>query len=236
MKKLLIYINPDNKFVGENELLIKIQIDSSLELGWNSEDLWLLMNFSYEYRGIKAHIISADSFHAAHVQATKFTTLVSLFKDGLIKNELYWAPDLEAFQQEPITEAELEMDKFDFGLTTYGWSPYWCLGSIFFKKGAEPIFTLIRETMDKYQIDDERALRRLNINSKIKELNITYDFGMRHVDINYKQAHKPIKVVHFHPWHKRVPTLAIFMHGKNELGFPLMNQRLIKIFNSHGVA
>jgi len=59
---------------------------------------------------------------------------------------------------------------------------------------------------------------------------------MRHVDTNYKLSDKPIKVVHFHPYYRgNIDTLGTFMYGKNPLGFPLMNERLIKLFNNHGV-
>jgi hypothetical protein len=71
------------------------------------------------------------------------------------------------------------------------------------------------------------------INSRIKRLNITYDFGMRRVKLCYNKAIKPLKVLHFHPNSKLLNTLAIAMYGKNEIGKPLMNERLIKLFNQY---
>ena len=49
MKQLLIYIGPTDKFDDEHEVLTKIQIDNSLDLGWKKEDILLVTNFPYEY-------------------------------------------------------------------------------------------------------------------------------------------------------------------------------------------
>ena len=73
-----------------------------------------------------------------------------------------------------------------------------------------------------------------NIDSRIKRLNGRYDFGMRRVDYCYERAHKPLKVLHFHPNNPIINTLAIAMYGKNRINKPLMNERLIKLFNKHG--
>ena len=54
MKNLLIFISPAGGFPKEHEELTKMQIDNSLELGWKPEDILLVTNFDYEYRGIKA--------------------------------------------------------------------------------------------------------------------------------------------------------------------------------------
>jgi hypothetical protein len=54
MKNLLIHINPVSKiFSPEHEDLTRIQIDNSLELRWKKEEILLVTNFPYEYRGIK---------------------------------------------------------------------------------------------------------------------------------------------------------------------------------------
>ena len=71
-------------------------------------------------------------------------------------------------------------------------------------------------------------------------MNTTYDFGLRKVKMCYEKAIKPLKVIHFQPegelklktWQK---ALDIAMYGQNELGIPLMNKRLIKVFERHGI-
>ena len=236
MKNILVYINPQKKFDKEKDILVKIQIDNSLDLGWKKEDIILATNFNYEYRGVKSLIVADSNFCSFRPLSTKTITVNYLLKKGMIGKELYWVHDFDAYQLNDIKESELDI--VDVGFTTYGWSPKWCLGSYFFRESAKDIFKLIRDKIYEIHNEDERALVALtrNNNIKVKELNITYNFGMRHIESNYKKAIKPIKVLHFHPWYKGgIKTLDIFMRGKNELNKVLMNKRLIKIFNSHGI-
>jgi hypothetical protein len=152
------------------------------------------------------------------------------------KGETYWVHDFDAYQLEPF---DLKMER-DAAFTTYGWSKKWCLGSYFFKDTAADIFTLIKNNIYVRKIEDERALVFMTNNNLVDRgrfdvLNITYNFGMRHVEKNYFISELPIKVLHFHPWGRAINTLDIFMYGKNGLNKPLMTDSLIEVFHAHGV-
>ena len=252
MKNLLIYINPLKHFNAVsraymyNSTLAKIQIDNSIDLGWKKEDILLITNFPYSYNGVKSIIVDSSLYCPFRPLSTKTVTVSYLLeKDMVEKGQLYWVHDFDAYQLNPINENDLDLNSADVGFTDYGWSPKWCMGSYFFKSSAKDIFRLIKGIIYKNKAEDERALVSLlrngheNILERIKKLNITYNFGMRNVVHNYKIAEKPLKVLHFHPYYKdnRMPesTLDCFMYGKNELNMPLMNERLIKIFKSHGI-
>jgi hypothetical protein len=248
VKNLLIYVNPGG-FDDESAKFIKIQVENSLELGWKPEDIILITDFPYEYSGIKATIVT-KGYCSIKKEASKITTIVHLFDIRFFKeNTLYWSHDLDAYQLEPITESEIDLEGANLGLTDYGRKPNWQMGSFFFKKPAEDIFRAIAARIapgldeNRHERHDETAIQYLTdnntngINSRIKRLNNTYNFGMRRVDFCYEKAIKPLKVLHFHPFHPRnkgLNTLGIAIHGKNSLGFPLMNERLIKIFNKYG--
>lgn len=244
MKNLLIYVNP-NGFDSESQKLVKIQIDNSLELGWEKKDIILVTNFPYEYGGIKAVIVK-KGFFPPYPRATKITTIIHLFEIGFISDDLYWFHDLDAYQLEPITPGELGLSEVDAGFTDYCRVPLWNTGSFFFKKGAESIFRDIAGRLgpglDKngHERHEEWALEYLtdnnihDINKRIKRLNNTYNFGMRKIDFCYEKAIKPLKVLHFHPESKLLPTLAIAMYGTNRLNMPLMTERLIEVFNRYG--
>lgn len=243
MKNLLIYINPDG-FDEESQKLAKIQIDNSLELDWKKEDIIFITNFSYKHNGITATVVE-KGYCTFKKEASKITTLAHLFDIGLIKDDLYWCHDLDAYQLEPINEEELGLTELDAGFCDYGRIQRWQMGSFFFKKKAEDIFRAIVEGMTpKYvhgrQLNDEDVMvdmtnNNINgINGRIKRLNGRYDFGMRRVDYCYDKAVKPLKVLHFHPHNPIINTLAIAMYGKNRINKPLMNERLIRIFNKYG--
>lgn len=254
MKNLLIYISPTGSFdndrpdLTDNDagFLAKVQIDNSLELGWRKEDILLFTNFDYEYKGVKASVLKDVEFFERKPQATKINAIVKLFENGAIKKkQLYWFHDLDAFQLYPITESELGLEAVDVGLTDYGRLPRWNTGTIFFKNSSIDIFYQIKEVMYKDNLDEERALGKLtkedpNIRKRIKKMNKTYNFTPFNLRSCYKMADKPIRIAHFHP-RGEVKKLGIersldFYKGENKLQIPLITERLIKIFNNHGIS
>lgn len=250
MKNLLIYINPDGfkRDFAEYEVLTKIQIDNSLSLGWKKNDILLITNFPYEYQGVKSTFLpTKKTYSPTKVDCShKIKTLAYLFNTGFIKNgELYWYHDLDAYQLHEINKKELGLENFAAGFCDYQRIEKWQLGSFFFKKSAEHIFKEIDSQMQLSfasgkPLNDEDVMVYLTsnnvneINKKIKRLNGRYDFGMRRVDYCWEKADKPLKVLHFHPHNPKLNTLAIAMYGKNRINKPLMNERLIKIFNKYG--
>lgn len=239
MKNVSIYITPTKQYGRETDKSIKIWIDNSYDLGWKKEDIIFINNFPYEYNGIKSTIVDESNFCPFRPGSTKTCEVTRLLEGDPRDKTIFWVHDPDAYQLNPITEEELELDNFDVGFTTYGWSPKWCLGSYFAKKSSKDIFDAIKETIYEIQNEDERALRKLtrenykNINSRIKTMNITYNFGQRHIPINYDLASKPIKVLHFRPEYRGLDNIAQFVYGKNRLGIPLMSNRLKKIFKYH---
>jgi len=239
MKNLLIYVHPNKKFDELNEKLVKIQIDNSLELEWAVEDIILVTNFPYEYRGVRSFVVD-KGYCLFKDTATKATTIAHLFEIDFFEDYLYWAHDLDAFQLEPITEDELGLDGLDAGFNDYCRIPQWQLGSFFFKRTAKDILMAVGAGV-RPGFHDEFVLGKLtkenfnDVNSRIKRLNTTYDFGLRKIAECYEKANKPLKVLHFQPYSKLLPTLDIAMYGKNRIKKPLMNERLIRIFERHGI-
>jgi hypothetical protein len=230
----MVYINPSKKFDAESEILIKIQIDNSLDLGWKKEDIILVTNFEYEYGGVKSTMVSDEVYCDFRPLSTKTLAVNHLLENGMInKDELYWVHDLDAYQLEVITEEELELGDKDLGLNDYGWSAKWCLGCYFFKEHAKDIFKLLRDTIYEHKLEDERALVALtrrntnNINYRIKTLNITYGLGMRQISHNYEIANKPLRVIHFHLWGKSRSVVPQLME--------LVNERFKNILKTHGI-
>jgi hypothetical protein len=226
----MIYINPRKDFDEEHKLLAKIQIEQGLKF-WKKEDIILITNFEYEYKGIKASIIDDSFFCNIHDKASKINTIIYLLEEYRL-GEFVWFHDFDAFQLEPIIEKEINLGKADVGFTDYGWSLKWNTGSIFFKPSALGVFKLLKEAIYRCNTDEERALVVLTknniggINSKIKRLNIIYNLGMRRINYNLERAVKPIKVVHFHPTRKDI--LNKFK--------PLITKDLIKEFEKYKFA
>lgn len=227
MKNLLIYINPRKDFDEEGKVAIKIQIDNSLDLGWKKEDILLVTNFQYEYKGVKSLVIPNDNYCTFSPTASKINAIVYMFENKLIKKgEIYWFHDLDAYQLQKIAKSELEFDNItDILLSDFGRLPRWTTESFFFKNSSEDIFNWVKDTMYKYSVMEEEAISILtghdtpidhdnkiwikgytshempeieNLHKRIKKLNISYNFHSFNVRSNYAAAIKPIKVAHFH--------------------------------------
>ena len=240
MKNLMVYINPKKVFEGEEKVSVKIQIDNSLRLGWKKEDILLVTNFPYQYKGVKALVVEDDNYCDYFPRCSKWGTIIKLFEKGVIKNkELYWYHDFDAYQLIKIKESELPDS--DMSLCDYGPGYHlWCGGSIFFRKGAYDIFTRTKVLMDSYKTRsdgvecDEVALYKLrhepDIKLRVQKLNIRYNLHSRRMAYTYPEATKPIKIVHCHFDH-----IGFLLHGQNRLNIQLASKGLVKIFNNHRI-
>lgn len=241
MKNLVVFISPRKRLYGEYAVLAEVWVDNSLDLGWDPDDLLLVTNFGYQYNGVRSVVVGDEHFVGSRPRSIKTAIIPHLVDAGLVREgEVFWNHDLDAFQLNPFTEADLGLDGVDLGLTDYGWKPRWCMGSYFFKKGAVDLFRVTRRVIVS-DVEDEDVMLRMEAEntysfaSRHKRLNITWNFGMRNVEENWARAEHPIRVVHFHPTYKLVRTWDVFVLGKNGLGHPIINDRLTRIFKDHGM-
>lgn len=247
LKNLIVYIHPDKTFVRDYAVLAKVQIDNSLSLGWKKNDILFVTNYSWQYNGVKTIVVGSEHYYAQRPRSIKTAIIPFLIDEGIIeKGKIYWNHDFDAYQLNLMDDAELGLEDVDAGLTDYGWKQRWCMGSFFVKKGSKDIFEKAKEIIYK-NIEDETAMVDLTTNPAIskrcKRLNITYNFGMRYVEENWERAIKPLRIVHFHPRYKIIYlepyrwewTWDVFVQGKNGLNMPLIDKRLLKIFNNHGI-
>jgi len=251
MKSILTFIHPEKQFNKESKTLVKVQIDNKLELGWKKEDIMLITNFNYEYRGIEALVVEDEIFCEYSPISTKINAIVNLFERGLIEDELYWAHDFDAFQLVEMPESEIELGDADMGVCPFARKPKFAGGSVFFKKGAKDMFERIKKVMYEHKAVDENALTYITdedaeFKKRIKIMNISYNFLPYNISSCYEVAVKPIRVAHFHPYGKTqqpfggtrqlrgMNALEIFK-GKNKLNKPLIPERLIKLFDKYEI-
>lgn len=248
----MIYISRTASFnqihkntVNDAQTLVKIQIENSIELGWQKKDIMLYTNFAFRYGQINAEVIDGVEFFNPQPQASKINCIVRLFEKNIIKKKtLYWFHDLDAFQLQPFKKTEFKLGNTDMALTDYGRLPRWSTGSIVFNYSSKDIFNLIKQFMYRYNTDEERALVRItsenmDIRKRIKKINKTYNFTHFNLRSCYFEADKPLKVVHFHPL-AGIKQLGInkaldFYRGNNKLKLPLITPRLDRIFKYHRI-
>lgn len=248
MKNILIYTGPQKGFSDEHALLARIQIDNSLDLGWKKEDMLIATDFPYNYNGIHAIVLPDGLYYDFDRNANKSIVLVYLLQQGIIEpGTLYWCHDFDAYENYHLDEKELGLEGYDLGLTHYSYKPEWQFGSLFLKSSSRDILDLLDATTrlkPHSSRNNEKVLTKLiktNAieSSRYKRMNVTYNIMKKRLKTIYKEAEKPLKVLHFLPSNKDIDmpetALEMFMYGKNELGMPLMSERLIKIFHYHGI-
>jgi hypothetical protein len=236
MKQVLTYISPEEKFNEEHEQLVKIQIDNSLSLGWSAEDILLVTNFDYKYKGVESIITCGDLYCEHHWPATKIYAINDLFEMRSIINDLYWYHDFDCFQLVPFTDTDPQMGECDMGLSDYGRMLRLCSASIFFRNSSDDIFARLREYIDKNKIGEEEGIMRIINDDKIlqkrvKKINISYAFHKFNLNSCYRKATKPIRAAHFHATPDKYD---FFVNGNNRLKMKIIPDRLVKIFNDHG--
>lgn len=260
LKNLMIHISPSKDFNSpfwgdESKTLIKIQVDNSLEYGWKVEDILLVTNFDYEYRGVRSVVVSGDNYCDFAPPTSKVNAIISLFNLNMIDEDLYWFHDLDAFQVDDITEKDVDLESNEIGITNYGGSYRWSTGSIFFKNGSKDIFELVKDKSYEHEINEEDSLmiltgfdRRVRgeilpgydspIKDRVKKINLKYNFALRNrrIRVAYREVEKPLKVLHFHPFDKKpVDMISACMYGNNVVGEVFMPDNLIGIFHNYGI-
>lgn len=227
MKNLMTYINPTRKFQEGLETNVRIQIDNSLDLGWKKQDLILVTNFPYQYKGVKAITIDDTNYRRrGRGTDSKIASIVSLFKLGLITDDVYWYHDLDAFQNVKNINPRLGAKELGMAVDKTFTPPAdrfvdqrrWIGGSIFFKQSAQDIFAAVYENMLAHRVNEETSLMWSELNSKnsphpignrLKALDQSFNFAvfpqrdMNHrikyyrLQNRYESCKKPLKIVHF---------------------------------------
>lgn len=226
MKNLMTFANLAKKFVEQYDVFVRMQIDNSLEIGWDIDDILLVTNFPYEYRGIKAIVLGDETYCAHRKRASKINMICQLLQQGILR-ETAWFHDFDAWQSEPLLDV---LAGHDAAFTDYGTSEMWNTGSFFFKPTALDIFERIQQVMNKKRINEEVALKEITdvgeFAGRWHKLNGTYNHGrMRETEKTYAAAEKPIRVFHFNPYMTEIYHSVV----------PLLPSRLAQIFVRYGL-
>jgi hypothetical protein len=240
MRQLLTYISPKKEFNDEHKMLVKIQIDNSLSLGWKPEDILLVTNFPYKYNGVKSIVIGDENYCRECWTGTKVFVIEYALTHGLIDG-LTWYHDFDCYQLSPFTDIETDMGDSDAGLAQYGRMPRLCSASMFFKPSAKDFFVTVKKDIISNKRNEEYSIMKICGYDEVarsypklfnvRKIDITYALHRHNFNHVYARAKKPIMAAHFHP---TTDKYDIFVRGKNILNLQVIPDRLVKIFNQHG--
>ena len=234
MKTLLTYAHPSKRFDYEHAILVKIQIDNLLSLGWKPEDIVLATNFPYEYNGVKSIVIDEDVYCAHYFAVTKINIIKYLFDKGLIEDDLYWFHDFDCHQFNKL--GKINIEKNQLGLVEYFRKDRLCSASLFLGKDTHDIFNRAAEVADELKCTGERALGEIREEFKGRVVTMDNTYAFRRIMYRLKRSLEtielPIRCAHFKMGRME---LDFYFNKQNVLGIQLAPDRLVEIFKSHGI-
>lgn len=197
------------------DLLLKAQIENSLDVGWQIKDIILLANFDYEFMGVKSTNISLNK---KCLTGSKMFGMKYLFDNDLV-DDVIWAHDLDAWQN-----VSFSCPKFkEVGITTYS-NPKYNGGSIFWKASAKDIvYKIIDEINNNKENKEEPTLNRIlkskEYKNRVTNVNNTFNVGCSGYVKRWDRSIKPIRVCHFHPYNNIAwETHALDRNGLDVVG------------------
>ena len=204
----------------DTNIILKVQINNSLELGWDANDIILLTNFDYKFMGIEAITKNMNEYC---LTGSKMFGMKYLFDNDLV-DDVIWAHDLDAWQN-----AHFDCPDFkDVGASQYS-RPKFNGGSIFWKKSSKDIvYRIIDEIVKNKENKEEPTLNKIfkskEYKNRVTVLNNTFNVGCSGYVERWYRSDKPVRVCHFHPTNK----IAWETHrlDRNGIGFQGISDRL----------
>jgi hypothetical protein len=197
MKNFMIANLTKKRYSKDNiKILLKAQIDNSLELGWKKEDIILLANFNFEYMEVKSIKKDLNSFCFT---GSKMFGIKYLF-DNNLTDEPVWCHDIDAWQNIPFSCPDFK----EVGVACYSTSKF-NGGSLFWRKSSIDIIDKIIEDITSDKLNKEeptlnRILKSEEYKKRVTILNNTFNVGCSGYVKRWKRSIQPIHVCHFHPY------------------------------------
>lgn len=187
--------NKRYKFEGL-ETLIQAQIENSLDLGWQPEDIIILANFDYEFRSVKTLNVELNK---NCLTGSKIFGMKHLFDNNMV-NDVIWAHDLDAWQNIEFEPPEIK----DVGITCYsnnkfnGGSIFWGLNSRDIVEAIVGIIVGQKEAKEEPTLND--VLKSKKYKDRVEIINRTYNVGCSGYVVRWNDSVKPLRICHFHPY------------------------------------
>lgn len=197
MKNLMVAnIREKGRYSPDNiKQLLRAQIENSIQVGWEIEDIIVIANFDFEFLGVKT--IKTD-LNKHCFTGSKMFGVKYVFDNNLNEREMVFSHDLDVWQNIWFDPPEIK----DVGITTYS-STRLNGGSVFWRFSAKDIIELIVFEINKGINKEEPVINKLlnteEYRGRVTIVNNTYNVGCSGFFPRYLWSAKPIRVVHMNP-------------------------------------
>ncbi len=199
MKNLMVanYRPGATLHVDQLKRLLDAQVDNSLRLGWNPDDVIVVANFPYERMGVTVMLAPLNE---GCLRGSKTFAVDFLFREGKVDpKEVYWAHDLDAWQNHWFESPEFA----DVGITKYGRAKF-AGASVFYRFTARDIVAEVIRLVNQSGAQMEtpalnQVFRSPAYRHRVTILNSRFNLGCAGFVRRYGQSIRPILVCHMRP-------------------------------------
>jgi hypothetical protein len=131
---------------------LRLQIENSLRLGWDKEDIIVITNFPFEYMDVKSYIV--DDICRWSAFANKMVVINEMIQKGII-NDNFWLHDCDAYQLVSFVFPE-ECKDVNFVRHAPGREKPQG-GSVFYRKEAFDIISVLSEAIRLFKPTKEES-------------------------------------------------------------------------------
>lgn len=212
------------------EILIKAQIENSLELGWDINDIILLANFDYEFMGVKSINVSLNK---KCLTGSKVFGMKYLFDLNMV-DDIIWSHDLDAWQNVIFTAPIIK----DIGIACYSNNKY-NGGSLFWNVNSKDIvYRIVSEIEDNGEKKEEPTLNKVlkskEFSDRVTIVNNTFNVGCSGYVVRWNKSIKPVRVCHFHPYNNIAwETHALDRNGLDCKGITSRLENMLRKYYPH---
>jgi len=129
-----------------------LQIENSLMMGWDKEDIIVITNFDFEHLGVRSHVVKDICRWSAF--ANKMVVVNEMIRQGVI-NDNFWLHDCDAYQLVPFI-FPIECKDVGFARHAPGRiKPQG--GSAFYRKSAFDIVGAVAEMIQTFKVQKEES-------------------------------------------------------------------------------
>jgi hypothetical protein len=216
------------RYTSENlDLLLRAQVENSLEVGWEPKDILLVTNLPFSFLGVQA---LETELPQVCLTGSKMFAVKWLFENGLA-TELLWAHDLDAWQNVWFDPPVVK----DVGITTYSIERKLNGGSVFWASSARGLVEAIVTRIERGETIEEPTINKILSEDQFKDrvtiVDQTFNVGCSGFVVRAKRAAKPIRVAHFNPMNRiSWETHAL---DRNQVGIRSVSYRLEKLIRRY---
>lgn len=200
----MIYNRLDDNLRYPDEVLmnsLRAQVDNSIRMGWDVNDIIVGTNFDFEHRGVKNKPLTNVCRYNPFVN--KFYGMLELMETGVLTDD-FWFHDQDNWQVAPIEFPEFTGE---IAGCTYVATPEWNTASLFVKKTAKFAIEYIKEFCDLNQnpnlFSDENYVAIIRAQTELapylSTINNKYNVGKTYFEHRYNAADKPVAIIGVQP-------------------------------------